>query len=67
MDEKIIFVLRDKLPRYYDAAIAIFSIAQKTKSDKMKLCIQAYVTALIDIWTKSFGVEHILTCGCVTK
>ena len=67
MDEKIIFVLGDKLPRYYDAAIAIFTIAQKPQSDKMKLCIQAYVTALIDIWTKSFGIEHILTCGCVTK
>ena len=67
MDEKIIFVLGDKLPRYYDAAIAIFTIAQKPKSDKMKLCIQAYVAALIDIWTKSFGVEHILNRGCVTK
>ena len=67
MDEKIIFALEDKLPRYYDAAIAIFTIAQKPKSDKMKLCIQAYVAALIDIWTKSFGVEHILNRGCVTK
>ena len=67
MDEKIIFVLGGKLPRCYDAAIAIFTVAQKPKSDKMKLCIQAYVTALIDIWTKSFGVEHILTRGCFTK
>ena len=67
MDEKIIFALGDKLPRYYDAAIAIFTIAQKPKSDKMKLCIQAYVTDLMNVWTKSFGVEHILTHGCVTK
>ena len=67
MDEKIIFALGDKLPRYYDAAIAIFTIAQKPKSDKMKLCIQAYVAALIDIWTKSFGVEHILNRGCIYK
>lgn len=67
MGEKIIFVLGGKLPRYYNAAIAIFTIAQKPKSDKMKLCIRAYVTALINIWTKSFGVEHTLTHGCVTK
>ena len=45
----------------------IFTIAQKPKSDKTKLCIQVYVTALMNIWTNSFGVEHILTRGCVTK
>ena len=67
VDEKIIFVLGDKLPRYYNAAIAILTIPQKPKSDKMKPCIQVYVTALIVIWTKSFGVEHILTGGCVTE
>ena len=68
MGEKIIFVLRDKLPKYYDAAIAIFTIAQKPKSDKMKLCFQANtLTGLTDIWTKSFGVEHILIRGCATK
>ena len=49
MDEKIIFVLGDKLSKYYDTAIAIFTIGQKLKSDKMKLCIQAYITALIDV------------------
>ena len=65
MYEKIIFVLEGKLPRYYNAAIAIFTIAQKPKLDKF--CIQAYVTALIDIWTKSVGVEHILTRGFGTK
>ena len=67
LGKKIIFMLGDKLPRYYDAAIAIFTIPQKPKSDKMKLYIQAYVTALMNIWIKSFGVEHILTHGCVTK
>ena len=68
MGEKIIFVLGDKLPKYYDAAIAIFTIAQKPKSDKMKLCFQANtLTGLTDIWTKSFGVEHILIRGCLTK
>ena len=35
----------------------------------MKLGIQAYETALINIWTNSFRVEHIniLTHGCVIK
>ena len=50
--EKTIFVLGDKLPTNYDVAIAIFSVAQKLKSDKMKHCIRAYVTALINLWTK---------------
>ena len=31
MDEKIIFVIGDKLPRYYEAAIAKFAKTQKLK------------------------------------
>ena len=31
MDEKIIFVIGDKLPRYYEAATAKFAKTQKLK------------------------------------
>ena len=35
MSEKVIFVLGDKLPTYYDAVIAIYEIATQPKSNKM--------------------------------
>ena len=65
--EKIVFVLGDKFPTNYDAAIAIFIIAQKIKSDRMKHVITAYATALIHLWIKSFGEKHLITRGCVTE
>ena len=63
MDENIIFVLGDKLATYYEAGIAIFSVCVKAKSPKMKAYIRAYVNALINIWTKAFGNEHIMSIG----
>ena len=32
MSEKVLFVLGDKLPTYYDAAISIYIVATKPKS-----------------------------------
>ena len=60
MNKNILFILADKLPTYYDAAIAIYSVTQSIKSDKMQHCITSYATALISIWTKAFGEEHVI-------
>ena len=60
MEQKILFILGDKLPTYYDAAIAIYSVTQNIKSDKMLHCISSYATALISIWTKAFGDDHVI-------
>ena len=60
MNENILFILGEKLPTYYDAAIAIYSVTQSIKSDKMQHCITSYATALISIWTKAFGEEHVI-------
>ena len=35
MSEKVVFVLVEKLPTYYDAAISIYMVATKPKSKKM--------------------------------
>ena len=59
MLEKLLFVLGDKLPRYYDAAISIFQVASKAKSKKMISTVHAYTCSLIDIWQRSFGNNHL--------
>ena len=45
MNKNILFILGDKLPTYYDAAIAIYSVTQSINSDKMQHCITSYATA----------------------
>ena len=60
MGERIIFVLGDKLPTIYDVAISIYNVVSKPNSGGMKNCIQAYVTALINVWIKSFGKKHLI-------
>ena len=54
-------MLGDKLPTYYDAAIAIFNVTQNSRRNKMKSTIQAYYVALVNIWTKSFSKDHAMT------
>ena len=61
MDEGIIFVLCDELPTYYDAAIAIFSVCKSPKTKKMADTINAYSSALIDIWQQCFDREHVIS------
>ena len=56
----------DKLPTYYDAAIAIFNIKQNPKRDKMKRTIYAYYVALVNVWTKSYGKDHVMTRRAIT-
>ena len=59
MLEKWVFVLDEKLPTYYDAAIAIFRVASSPKSKKMSSTINSYACALIDIWKRSFDDQHV--------
>ena len=66
-NEKLVFILPDRLPTVYDVALSIYSIVSKPKSERMKYCIQAYVTALIDVWVKSFGNEHLIHRKYVNK
>ena len=56
MSEKIVFVLGDKLPTYYDAAMSIYMVATKPKSKKMVSSINSYTKALIDIWKRSLVI-----------
>ena len=65
MEQKILFILGDKLPTYYDAAVAIYSVTQSIKSEKMHSCIISYANALVRIWTKAFGEEHVLNIKTV--
>ena len=58
---EIIFVLGDVLPTYYDVAISIFSVATKPNSAKMNDTINRYANALIEIWVKSFGTNHVMS------
>ena len=67
MSEKIVFVLGDKLPTYYDAAISIYMVATKPKSKKMVSTINSYTKALIDIWKRSFGDLHVTSRSSVTN
>ena len=67
MSEKVVFVLGEKLPTYYDAAISIYMVATKPKSKKMVSTINSYTKALIDIWKRSFGDLHVTSRSSVTN
>ena len=41
MSEKLVFVLGDKLPMYYDTAISIFQVGSKPKSKKIISSVHA--------------------------
>ena len=56
---ELLFVLGDVLPTIYDVAISIFTVASNPTTDKMADSINAYVTSLIQVWTKAFGAEYV--------
>ena len=60
-DTNVIFSLGDLLPTYYDVAKSLFSVATKTGSAKMKETIHKYAVALIGLWEKSFGYNHVMS------
>ena len=67
MSEKVVFVLGEKLPTYYDAAISIYMVATKPKSKKMVSTINSYTKAPIDIWKRSFGDLHVTSRSSVNN
>ena len=67
MSEKVVFVLGEKLPTGYDAAISIYMVATKPKSKKMVSTINSYTKALIDIWKRSFGDLHVTSRSSVNN
>ena len=67
MSEKVVFVLGEKLPTDYDAAISIYMVATKPKSKKMVSTINSYTKALIDIWKRSFGDLHVTSRSSVNN
>jgi hypothetical protein len=58
-----VFVLGDKLPLIYDAAIAIHSVS-KRKLAREK-AIHSYSTALRNMWIKSFELDHVISLRAV--
>ena len=55
------FELGDKLPTYYEAAIAIFKVTQIPNRPKMKSVLTSYYSSLVELWVKSFGADHVMT------
>ena len=62
---KIQFVLGDKLPTYYEAAISIFNVASKPSSPKMIKAVRSYATSLVEVWEKSFSSKHVISFNAV--
>ena len=59
--------LGDKLPTVYDAAIQLFKMATRPKSERMHKAILSYRNNLILMWHRSFGKEHTLSIPAVTR
>ena len=61
--KELIFVLGDKLPLIYEAAISITSYAPgrapTRETKKRSTAVNCYCIALIDLWSKAFGQEHV--------
>ena len=67
MSDNFVFILQDQLPTYYNAALAIFTVASKPNSQKMALAINSYSLTLINLWTNLFGQSHVMTQKSVKK
>ena len=67
MDEKITFILGDKLPWVFEAVEAIINIApggspkEKNETSVRKKAVNAYVSAVRKLWEKAFGTEHVMS------
>ena len=53
------------LPTRFDVAVAIFSLATKPGSAKMKAAVTSYGKALIEAWQMSFTKEHVMAITSV--
>ena len=63
----IIFVLGDKLPTYYDAAISIWSVCHSKEGKKKSKAVNAYYRALSEVWIKAFGKDHVTSRTTILK
>ena len=68
-----IFVLGEKLPWVYEAVAQIYNISpggsskKGKESEKRRTAINAYTNAVITLWSKAFGAEHVATRKTVQK
>ena len=60
MAQEIHFILGDQLPTCYDVTISIFSVTTVINRPKMNKAILCYSNALIKLWKKTFGRQHVL-------
>ena len=65
-EEKIVFIMGDKIPTYYDVAISLFQVSTR-HGDQGKKAINSYYKSLVDCWTKAFGTRHVLSRPAVIK
>ena len=65
-EEKIVFIMGDKIPSYYDVAISLFQVSTR-RGDQGKKAINSYYKSLVDCWTKAFGTAHVLSRQAVIK
>ena len=61
------FVLGDRLPLAYDAALAIHSVARGSKTKVRTTAIHRYALVLRDVWVKSFTETHVLGIKAVKQ
>ena len=62
---EVVFLLGDRLPLIYDAAIAIYSVSKKHDSAKRTATIHTYAVALQDIWERAFGKVHVANINTI--
>ena len=65
--ESYLFIIGDKLPTYYDVAISLFEVCTRREGEKARSTLISYYTALMNVWTKSFGEGHRLTRKSIMK
>ena len=53
---EVVFILGDKLPLIYDAAISIYSVSKKSDCPKWAATILAYADSLKCMWEKASGL-----------
>ena len=64
---EVVFILGDKLPLIYDAAISIYSVSKKSDCPKRAATIHAYADSLKCMWEKAFGREHVCTIKTIKR
>ena len=66
-NENFVFVLDDKLPTMYDAAIAIYSVSKRNIGETRNADIHAYAVELQRVWIAAFGEEFVFSLNGIKK